>query len=412
MNEELTKALEALENKLKDAHGSETKALKDEIAELKSQVENGDTVAVKEFNELKSQFEEQALLVKELQSKGTDEKKKGELLVAIEKSIAENNPADNKSHQFKHVIKAAAVMTTANILPNVTGGFNQLFGNYIDTEIGTLPTPDLLMMPLITVEYQIGTEVIWWVERVNEEGDAEFVDEGDLNPLADGEYQEYSTQTKEISLEWKFAKRLMNRTSAVVTDFAEHSNELVEQKVDDTLLDGDSSVDTKSFDGINTKAGAFVVPTALANYYANANIFDAIMAVATMVRKANFKGELTAILGTEWKAKMQGIKDTQGRYIVPSFVSPDGTKVGEVAVVFSNKQDADVITLGDLKKYRFVVAKDITYDEGYNGNDFSQRQITKMLDTSGGAYMKGSDAGSIISDDIATILTAIETVEA
>ena len=28
--------------------------------------------------------------------------------------------------------KAPALMTTANVIPNVANGFNQLFGNYID----------------------------------------------------------------------------------------------------------------------------------------------------------------------------------------------------------------------------------------------------------------------------------------
>ena len=74
-------------------------------------------------------------------------------------------------------------MTTANVLPNVTDGFNQLFGNYIVSGIGSVPKPDLLMMPLVNVVTQAGTENIWFVDRINEEGDATFIAEGALKPL-------------------------------------------------------------------------------------------------------------------------------------------------------------------------------------------------------------------------------------
>src|SRR5690606_4361131 len=45
------------------------------------------------------------------------------------------------------VRKDPALMTTANVKPNVVGGFSPLFGNYIDTEIGHTPQPENIMLP-------------------------------------------------------------------------------------------------------------------------------------------------------------------------------------------------------------------------------------------------------------------------
>jgi hypothetical protein len=149
----------------------------------------------------------------------------------------------------------------------------------------------------------------------------------------------------------------------------------------------------------------------LANYYAGANIFDAINAVATFVRLNNFKGSLTCILNPVWKAIMQGIKDKDDNYIIPPFVTQDGMQVGEVRVVFSNRFDAAKIILGDLKKFNLVMSEDVSYDEGYENDDFSRNLVSRKLEAFMGSYIKGSDAGSIVSDDISTILSAIATIE-
>jgi hypothetical protein len=105
---------------------------------------------------------------------------------------------------------------------------------------------------------------------------------------------------------------------------------------------------------------------------------------------------------------MKGIKNLQGDYIVPPFVSPDGTKVGSIQVKFSNKISDTDILLGDLKKYNLVICEDVMYDEGYENDDFSKNLVSKKLEAFMGAYIKRGDAGSIVYDSIASILTDIE----
>lgn len=365
-------------------------------AELKTQEET-----LKEFlgTEINAQILEQ--------SKGLATDKEG-VLTTFFKENAENFKENDKSYNADTTIKAAALMTTANVVPNATNGFSPLFGNYIDNEIGQTPKPDLAILPLITIKNQPGTEAIYHTSRYNEEGDAEFIAEGGLKPLADAEWKTDKEAVKEVAVRWKFTKRLMNHAPAVVSDFMEHANELMEQTMDDGALSGDGI--GNNLEGITATgvASAFVVPTQLAQYYPTANIFDVIMAVATQVRLANFKGQLTCVLNTVWEAKMKGIKNSQGDYIVPPFVSPDGTKVGSVNVVFRNKFPDTHILVGDLKKFNLVMAENVTYDEGYENDDFSKNLVSKKLEAFMGTYIKRGDAGSIVYDDIAGILTDIE----
>lgn len=317
---------------------------------------------------------------------------------------------EDRNYSAKMTIKAADLMTTVNVQPNVAGGFSPLFGNYIDKEIGHVPKADPFLMKLITVKHQPGTESIWYTDRINEDGDAQFIAEGALKPLVDAEWKTTKKGVKEVALRWKFTKRLMKHAPSVVDDFREHANELIENKMDDNLLTGDGT--GNQLEGLFHLSGAFIVPPALANYYTNANIYDAIMAMATRIRLNNFKGNITAVLNTVWMAKMQGIKTPNGEYIIPPFVTKDGKNVGEVRVEFTNRIADTKIVVGDLKKFVAVIAEDVEYDEGYENDDFSKNLVSRKLEAFLGTYVKASNAGAIIDDDIATVLTAIAAVPA
>lgn len=321
-------------------------------------------------------------------------------------SDSELGTIGDRNYSRKTTIKAAALMTTADVLPNVDGGFSPLFGNYIDYEIGHLPLPAMIFMDLVTVRSAPGTENIYFSDRVNIQGDAAFIAEGTLKPLVSAQWQTTSKKTKEVALRWKQSKRLMAHAPSVIADFAERANEFMEQKIDDEILLGvDSDTD---FDGLQANGTAFIVPADLAAYYTFATIYDAIMACGSQIRIANFKGDLTATLNTVWQAKMQGVKDALGNYIIPPFVTKDGMTVGEIKVAFSNKIDKADIIVGVLKNYNLVIAENISYDEGYENTDFSDNLVSKKLEAYAGSYVKLSNAGSIIYDQIATILTAIE----
>lgn len=390
-----------------DLSAHEAEVRKNEIdAEVKKQLEEAKSGLKTELKaELETEVAKQLLDANKSQGDANET----DVVKFFKESVEtyKENETD-KHYNANTVIKAAALMTTANVTPNVTNGFSPLFGNYIDAEIGSTPKPDLCILPLITIKNQPGTESIWHVSRVNEEGDAEFIAEGALKPLADAEWATVKEPVKEVAVRWKFTKRLMNHAPSVVVDFAEHANELMEQTMDDGALLGNGT--GNNLEGITATgvASAFVVPTQLAEYYADANIYDVIMAVATQVRLANFKGQLTAVLNTVWEAKMKGIKNLDGDYIVPPFVSPDGTKVGTVNVVFNNKFPDTHILVGDLKKFNLVMAEDVTYDEGYENDDFSKNLVSKKLEAFMGTYIKAGDAGSIVYDAIADILTDIE----
>ena len=417
MNEQEKQAIiDDMASKVQNATQEQMDSFKNQLEALDVEALNalkGKNFAEKQdFDNLKDLVDEVNESVKEIKDLNEQnvKSKKGIYVDFAEKNAKDFNKND-KNYERDLTIKAPALMTTANVTPNVAGGFSPLFGNYIDGNIGEVPKADPVITPLVNVITAPGTEKIWWTERTNEEGDAEFIGEGDLKPLVDAEWATFSDDIYEVAERWKFSKRLMNHAPSVIDNFRTHANELIENKIDDTVLSGDNSNNSLEFNGLETVGTAFIVPTQLANYYPGANIFDAINAVATFVRLNNFKGALTCILNPVWKAIMQGIKDKDDNYIIPPFVTQDGMQVGEVRVVFSNRFDASKIILGDLKKFNLVMSEDVSYDEGYENDDFSRNLVSRKLEAFMGSYIKGSDAGSIVSDDISTILEAISTIE-
>lgn len=413
--DELTpeKQNEYAENKRKfEAEEAEKKAK--QIAEDAVKEALKDTVSKEEYTKLQDALKKQGEELETIKENGgSNPMKKGELSKFFEDNAEEAKKNGGESYSDekatkRFTVKAPALMTTANIKPVAGGAFNQLFNNYVDTEIGHTPKPDNFIMNLVNVTTQPNTEKIWWVERTNEEGDAEFVDEGELAPLVDGEYEQKNADMYELAEAWKFSKRLLSHAPSVESDFRMHANELIEQKLDDAVLLGDNSTNAKEPNGVATEAGAFIAPTALANYYPAPNIYDAINAGSTRVRLGNFKGQITCVLGTVWEAKMKGIKDKNDNYILPHFVTPDGRNVGSVRVEFQNKLPETHMLIGDLKKFNVVVGDDFEYSEFHENDDARKRLITKMLDGEYGTYIKGTDAGSIIYHPIADMLTQLE----
>lgn len=309
---------------------------------------------------------------------------------------------------FPYTEKVAAEMSTANVVPNVVGGFSQLFGNYIDPRIHSAPKENAFILSEVNVSFQEGTEDVWWTERLNEEGDAAFIGEGDPKPLIDAEWKDFKTSIKEVAEFWKITERLRNNAPRAVANFREHANELMTLKIDQGVLLDTGAGDT--LNGITNQAAAFSVPAELANFYPQANIWDVIMAVATQVRLSNHRGNLTAVLNTVWMAKMAGYKDTLGQYIIPPFATKDGKQVGEVRVRFENGFPDDKILLGDLKKFNVVFSQSAKYAEGLEGSDFRDNKISRRIAAFLAAYIPSTQVSAIVYDDIATIELAIEDI--
>ena len=68
------------------------------------------------------------------------------------------------------------------------------------------------------------------------------------------------------------------------------------------------------------------------------------------------------------------------------------------------------ITVGILNNFKAVISQNIEYYEGYENDDFRKNLMSKKLEAFMGTYLPSTLSGSIIHDDIATVLTEIAAV--
>lgn len=323
----------------------------------------------------------------------------------------------NPQDFLNEVNKAAALMTTANIVGignGATGGnagqWSPLFGNYVDNNIYRVPYLTSYILDDVSVTTAEGTENIYWTERVNEEGDAAWLAEGALKPLADAEWKSSMTTTREVAVRWKFTHRFLFHTRRAVEDFQIHARELMDVKVAVGVLNG-SGVAPEIL-GVTTAGSAFVVPTEVAGTVFMPNIYDAINAMVLQIRKLGYQGRIIARLPIAYEMLMQSIKTTYGEYIIPPFVSQDGKSMGDVLIRFDDRLATGKILVGVLSNFKVVFAEQVMFDEGYENDDFSKNLVSRKLEAFVGSYLPANLKPSIIYADIAEVLEDIAQPEA
>lgn len=397
----------------------EDKATSEELSTLKAAMDKSNESIIKSIESL-------ALTIKAQAEKGgynPETMEKSELIKLMEEAskdagkdgkgrITSRKANVNARHLLAEINKAAALMTTANIIGiGSNSEWSPLFGNYIDSRIHRAPLLYSTIMEDITVTTQEGTENITWTERVNEDGDAEWLDEGEAKPLADAEWHTFSEKSKEVAVFWKFTTRFLFHTRLAVEDFQKYARELMENKIPNTALLGDATVNPKEIDGITTLASAWVVPPRLAGSTSSPNVYDAVLALATAIRIRGFKGMIVVRLNDVYSYLMKSAtKDALGNYIVPPFSSPDGTRVSDVRVKFDSELPDGKILGGVLANYNLVICEDIIYDEGHENDDFRKNLVSRKLEAFVGSYLPGVHKPSIIYADIDDILGDIEDI--
>jgi HK97 family phage major capsid protein len=405
--EDINGAVAGVKTELNDS--IEKKADKETVETLTAEVEKVATLEQKqaEVDALVKTLQTEITAIRE-QSQQSEQKKKGELVLYLDQKDRKENVAKPFGQKERVENTLMIKMTTADVLPVAGGLFNQLFGNFIDTSLYEDPKRDPFMLELVSVTSQPGTESIWYAERVNEVGNAQFIAEGTPKPDISAQWQQRQAPIREVAESWVMTERLMNHAPSVVSNFREHADDLIELRIDAGLFDGTGVA--PDIDGITTLASPFVVPPQLALFYTFANIFDVINAVATSIKLADYKGPMTVVLNPVWEAVMLGIKEaTTGTYIVPPFVTTNGDTfvVNGMPVVFNTYVGDDEILLGILPNFKVVFAENIAFAEGFINDDFTRNQVRFRLAAWLGTYLPESQRGSIVFDNISTILTAI-----
>ena len=126
----------------------------------------------------------------------------------------------------------------------------------------------------------------------------------------------------------------------------------------------------------------------------DANIYDLIASVATYIEngKESKYAVNVAFLNPRDLLKGRVVKDDNGNYVVPPFVSRDGNMVAGTVLVPSAQVTANTMAMGDGRHVRFYDVEGLNLEFGFDSDDFTKDLITLKGRTRGNLLLKTADA--------------------
>lgn len=164
-------------------------------------------------------------------------------------------------------------------------------------------------------------------------------------------------------------------------------------KEDQQLWSGSGS--TPELAGVYTTATAF--DGSAANYagkFATANIYDLIAAVRVdvMNSKQSKYTPNVVVMNPLDILSYKLTKDSFGRYVIPPFVSQDGSNMDGMAVIESSQVTANTLLVGDTRYGTIYDLEGVTIEMGYINDQFVKNAMTILAEKREALLIRNVDA--------------------
>ena len=385
------------------ALGEKIDAMKNETVTKAQLLEvMGEVTALKTKGEdvaaLKENVTELALKVLELETKGSSSSDVPETLgkLLAEKSEDLKAMKEKSGASVQIVMKVAGTMALGT---NVTGQIPQA-----ERESGI--TRIVRRNPFILELVNVGTIMsnVWeWVEQKNADGGAGMTAEGAAKSLADFDLVVASANVKKVTAYIKVTKEMLDDVALMRSEIDQELTELINLKIDDQLLNGTGL--TVNLTGINTNATAWAAG-AFALTIPTPNVFDVIRTAINQVRVNLFEPNYIVMHPTD-VTKMDLAKASDGHYVLPPFISNDGTTVSGIRVVSNTGVTVDNFLVGDFSKAGVRFKEGLTINVGYENDDFTKNLVTILAEARLVQRVKSNHYGAFVKGVISTSITAL-----
>ncbi len=182
----------------------------------------------------------------------------------------------------------------------------------------------------------------------------------------------------------------------------------VQLEMDRQLALGDGT--GNQITGIIASVNAYTV--AVAPTFAFANIYDLIIDASRQITEtggAKYRPDY-ALMNINDINKMRATKSTFGTYVLPPFVSQDGTNVAGIQVVEANIIPANTMVVGDSRFARIYEKGGIVLSKGLVGTQFVDDEMTLKARKRMAFLIRYADkAGHLKITDITAAVAALAT---
>lgn len=250
--------------------------------------------------------------------------------------------------------------------------------------------------------------VIRYIDQATVGRNAQWVAETAAKPEGSIIWQEYTMPLETIA-EWiPVTKQAFNDLGFIEGELRRLLEVDLSVKIDTDLVTG-SGV-TPIIKGLYTYATAWV-PAAPYQGVTDANIFDLIAAVATKIalgKESKYSANVVYLNPVDiWKYKV--LKATDGHYLLPPFVTPDGQNIAGLRVIETSKVAANTMVVGDSRYATIYDLEAYNVSLGWINDQFIKNMFTILAERRLALLVRNADLDAWIKvTDISAALTGLE----
>ncbi len=242
-----------------------------------------------------------------------------------------------------------------------------------------------------------------WIEETTEAGTPIFIAEGAAKTALSVLYVEKEMKARKIAVYGKVTTEMLRYLPQLIAYIQNNLMRRVDIKTEDQLFSGDGLGD--NLKGVTTYASAFD-GGGLAASVATPGVYDVIRAVALQSENA-FGLPNGIFVHPTTIAAMDLAKDTQGRYLIPPFLSASGKMISGMEIIGTNALGADEFVGGDLSVVNVFFTQDMTVQVGLDGNDFTNNKKTILVEQELVQFVSANDTQVIVKGNFTNAKTLL-----
>lgn len=292
------------------------------------------------------------------------------------------------------VLKDAALMTTTNAKPAI-----EAWNVEVDRTIHATPEEANAIYPRLA-KGSTSSPIIKWVNRVDKEGGAAFIEEGAMKPLEDWNYETETSEAKKIAVSCKVSTEMLSDAPFMRAEINRLLREDLMKVVDEKLLTGTGS--SGEIKGITVGAAGYT-SSDLDDKITTPNYADAIRAAILQLWMLNYTPNILFVNPVD-KAMIDLTKDTTGRYISSELMAI----MRGLTIIETTRIEKGKFLLMDSSKWTVRPYEALRLEYGWENDDFRKNLVTVIAEMRLHSYHSDVDNGSIVYAEFATVMAALE----
>jgi HK97 family phage major capsid protein len=219
---------------------------------------------------------------------------------------------------------------------------------------------------------------------------AAMVAEGASFPESTAVFAEYSLDLKKIGDTIPMSEEVLQDTPRFAAELNNFLNVNIAIVEDTELYSGAGT--TTHMKGVYTSAGEYV---AAASGIVGATIYDLIVKMSESMTAAAGSKYMPdfALMNIIDINKMRLSKDDNKNYIMPPFVTVDGTEVAGIKIIESNAVTADTMVIGDSRYGKIYEVEGYNVSTGYTDTQFAEDLVTLKAKKREALLIRTADEG-------------------